>query len=110
MDLLVSSVRLTGEVDVGPRPGIGKSGNMSLGVMKKLGSAHGQRALRAGMPKEGARLKKCSDWTIAIAGKPAPTGPVPYQIFATDTHFCGSGLARDKVRRTFRQYQSRPYS
>jgi hypothetical protein len=40
MDLFVGSVRLSGEVDVGARPGEGKSGNMSLGVMKKLGSAH----------------------------------------------------------------------
>jgi hypothetical protein len=38
MDLLVGSVRLTGEVDVGPRWGLGKLGNMSMGVMKKLGS------------------------------------------------------------------------
>jgi len=38
MDLAVGSFGLTGEVDVGPVRGEGKLGNMSLGVMKKLGS------------------------------------------------------------------------
>jgi hypothetical protein len=55
MDLSVSSVRLTGEVDVGPRRGLGKLGNMSMGVMKKLGSVRCERALWAGMPEVGAK-------------------------------------------------------
>jgi hypothetical protein len=45
MNLSVSSVWLTGEVDVGPRRGLGKLGNMSMGVMKKLGSVRRKRAL-----------------------------------------------------------------
>ena len=55
MDLSASSVWLTGEVDVGPRRGLGKLGNMSMGVMKKLGSARRKRALWAGMPEVGAK-------------------------------------------------------
>ncbi len=55
MDLSASSVWLTGEVDVGPRRGLGKLGNMSMGVMKKLGSVRCERALWAGMPEVGAK-------------------------------------------------------
>jgi hypothetical protein len=34
----------------------------------------------------------CGDWSIAIAGKPAPTS-----IHATPEINCGSGLARDEA-------------
>jgi hypothetical protein len=85
MDLSVNSVWLTGEVDVGPRPGEGKSGNMSLGVMKKLGSARRKRALWAGMPEVGAKHQKCGESTIAFASKPAPTGFVLASEFRHDT-------------------------
>jgi hypothetical protein len=61
MDLAVGSIGLTGEVDVGPVRGEGKLGNMSLGVMKKLGSVHCERALRARMHEMGARLEKCAE-------------------------------------------------
>jgi hypothetical protein len=74
MDLSVNSVWLTGEVDVGPRPGEGKSGNMSLGVMKKLGSVRRKRAGLAGVHGVDAKHQKCGESTIAFASKPAPTG------------------------------------
>jgi hypothetical protein len=59
MDLSVVSIRLTGEVDVGPAAGIGKSGNMSLGVMKKLGSARRKSAVLARVHGEGAKAERC---------------------------------------------------
>jgi len=74
MDLSEVSVWLTGEVDVGPRRGLGKLGNMSLRAMKKLGSARCERALWAGVPEVGAKVERCVEWVKAIAGKPAPTG------------------------------------
>jgi hypothetical protein len=73
MDLSASSVWLTGEVDVGPRPGEGKSGNISLGVMKKLGSVRRKRALWAGMPEVGAKGERRVEWAKAIASRLTPT-------------------------------------
>jgi hypothetical protein len=70
MDHSVNSVWLTGEVDVDPRWGLGKLGNMSMGVMKKLGSVRRKRALWAGMPEVGAKGEWCVEWAKAIAGKP----------------------------------------
>jgi len=55
MDLAVGSIGLTGEVDVGPVRGEGKLGNMSLGVMKKLGSVPGKRAVLEGVHGVGAK-------------------------------------------------------
>jgi hypothetical protein len=45
-------------------------------TMKKLVSAHRERALWVGMPEVGARGEECVEWAIAFASKPAPTGYV----------------------------------
>ncbi|WP_223557058.1 hypothetical protein, partial [Pseudomonas sp. BF-R-01] len=70
MDLWVGSVRLTGEVDVGPRWGEGKLGNMSVGVMKKLGSVRGKRAGLAGVHGLCAKGERWGESAKAFAGKP----------------------------------------
>ncbi|KRA85397.1 hypothetical protein ASD91_21855 [Pseudomonas sp. Root68] len=57
MDPSAGSIRRAGEIDVGPWEGLGKRGNMWMRVMKKLVSAHRERALWAGMPEVGAKLE-----------------------------------------------------
>jgi hypothetical protein len=58
---------------------------MSMGEMKKLGSARRKRALWAGMPEVGAKGERRVESVIAIAGKPAPTGFVLASEFRHDT-------------------------
>jgi hypothetical protein len=73
MDPSVVIVWLTGEVDVGPSPGLGKLGNMSLGAKKKRGSVRCKRAVLAGVHGVGAKGENGVEWTKAIASKLAPT-------------------------------------
>ncbi|KJZ38339.1 hypothetical protein VC34_23770 [Pseudomonas fluorescens] len=63
-----------------------------MGVMKKLGSAHCERALWAGMPEVGAKAERCVEWAKAIASKLAPTGDLRRSQIQ-----CGSGLAREEA-------------
>ena len=55
----MGSIGLTGEVDVGPVRGEGKLGNMSPGVMKKLGSVPGKRAVLEEVHGVGAKHELC---------------------------------------------------
>ncbi|MBK5354021.1 hypothetical protein JFU37_16085 [Pseudomonas sp. TH41] len=77
MDPSVVNVWLTGEVDVGPRQGLGKLGNMSMGAMKKLGSVRWERAVLAGVHGVGATLnqkQKIAAFGSSYTGMRSPVG------------------------------------